>query len=241
MSSQVRLGSADLRAVFIAAGELGDCASARLDVLGLLHAVRRLVPCLAVCWSRLQFDPAHPNSRVQLDYACTVMEDPSLDEAFEAHYAEHPICCRRDLPPVVSISDVLTPLQWHRTGYYRDCFRPSGFEHEVRVELSHPAMQTHVVLLDREPGRGFDDRDKLVLRLLRPHLDAAFRRFVAAPVLTPKEREILRLVREGNSNREIAAELHISPATVRTHLANVFTRLGVHSRTAAVAVAGDLV
>lgn len=240
MSSQVRLGSADVRAVLVAAGELGDCAAERSDVLALLEVVQRLVPCVAACWSRLEFDPTHPKGRTSLGYACTRAEDSSLDEAFDAHYAEHPLC-GPGVPLGVSMSDLLTTLQWHRSGLYRDCFRLDGIEHEVSVALSHTAMQRHVLLLDRGPGRDFDDRDKLVLHLLRPHLDAAFRRFVASPVLTPREREILRLVREGCGNREIAAELDMSPATVRTHLANVFSRLGVHTRTAAVAVAGDLI
>lgn len=176
MGSKIQLGSADVRALLVFAGEIGDCAVDRSDVLSLLDVVQRLVPCLAVSWSRLQFDPAHPNGQVQLNYACTRLEDPSLDEAFDAHYAEHPLC-QPARPPMVSISDALTPLQWHRSALYRDCFRPDGIEHELCVELSHPAMQTHVLLLDRGPGLDFDDRDKLVLHLVRAHLDAAFRRF----------------------------------------------------------------
>lgn len=51
---------------------------------------------------------------------------------------------------------------------------------------------------------------------------------------------ILLLVRNGYSNAQIAGELQLSPATVRTHLGNVFSRLNVHSRTAALAVTADL-
>ena len=54
-------------------------------------------------------------------------------------------------------------------------------------------------------------------------------------LLTPREREILALVEEGKTNAEIAANLWISPATVRTHLENVYAKLGVGSRTAALA------
>ncbi|WP_405665578.1 response regulator transcription factor [Streptomyces sp. NBC_01166] len=55
--------------------------------------------------------------------------------------------------------------------------------------------------------------------------------------LSTREREVLRLVARGTSNREIAAELFISEATVKTHLTHVFAKLGAKDRAAAVAVA----
>jgi DNA-binding CsgD family transcriptional regulator/tetratricopeptide (TPR) repeat protein len=55
--------------------------------------------------------------------------------------------------------------------------------------------------------------------------------------LTPRELEVLRLVATGKSNREIAAVLVISEHTVARHVQNIFTKLGVASRTAAGAFA----
>lgn len=60
------------------------------------------------------------------------------------------------------------------------------------------------------------------------------------PVLTGREAEVLRAVARGSTNREAAAALHVSEATVKTHLVHVFDKLGVTSRTAAVARARDL-
>jgi len=57
------------------------------------------------------------------------------------------------------------------------------------------------------------------------------------PRLSPREVEVLRLVAEGLSNGEIAARLFITDATVKSHLVNIFTKLGVSSRTAATAAA----
>jgi DNA-binding NarL/FixJ family response regulator len=61
--------------------------------------------------------------------------------------------------------------------------------------------------------------------------------------LTKREVEVLRLVAVGRSNKEIARSLSISEKTVARHLANIFTRLGVSSRTEAAAFAfqNDLV
>ena len=53
--------------------------------------------------------------------------------------------------------------------------------------------------------------------------------------LTGREHEIVMLVAEGLTNAQIAERLWISPGTVRRHLENVFAKLGVHTRTAAVA------
>ncbi|MEV6998437.1 response regulator transcription factor [Streptomyces sp. NPDC093982] len=55
--------------------------------------------------------------------------------------------------------------------------------------------------------------------------------------LSAREREVLALVAKGTSNREIARELFISEATVKTHLTHLYAKLGVKDRAAAVATA----
>jgi NarL family two-component system response regulator LiaR len=51
--------------------------------------------------------------------------------------------------------------------------------------------------------------------------------------LTPREAEVLRLLAEGKSNKEIGAELVIGIKTVKTHVSNILSKLGVSSRTQA--------
>ena len=55
--------------------------------------------------------------------------------------------------------------------------------------------------------------------------------------LTDREREILELLAQGLSNKTIAARLYLSIRTVEGHLANIYSQLGVHSRTEAMLVA----
>ncbi len=50
--------------------------------------------------------------------------------------------------------------------------------------------------------------------------------------LTEREREICRLIQDGRSNREIAADLHITEGTVKNYLSNIYGALGVRDRTA---------
>ncbi|WP_181775634.1 response regulator [Amycolatopsis pittospori] len=60
-----------------------------------------------------------------------------------------------------------------------------------------------------------------------------------APALSARETEIVELLAEGLINRQIAARLFISEATVKTHLVHIYDKLGVDSRAAAVAVAAE--
>lgn len=57
--------------------------------------------------------------------------------------------------------------------------------------------------------------------------------------LTPRELEVLTLVAAGSSNREIGHELMLSEATVKSHLVHIYDKLGVRSRTSAVAAARE--
>ena len=61
----------------------------------------------------------------------------------------------------------------------------------------------------------------------------------AGSALSAREIEVLELVARGRSNKEIARLLHLSEATVKTHLVHAFSKLGVEDRTEAVTVAID--
>ncbi|ALU96308.1 LuxR family transcriptional regulator [Streptomyces globisporus C-1027] len=74
---------------------------------------------------------------------------------------------------------------------------------------------------------------RLMTRVRTPAADPA------ESALSAREREVLVLVARGTTNREIAAELFISEATVKTHLTHVFAKLGAKDRAAAVAVGYD--
>jgi DNA-binding NarL/FixJ family response regulator len=77
--------------------------------------------------------------------------------------------------------------------------------------------------------------------LLRPHLHQAYldaeRCRHPVPMLTARQKDLLRLLAAGHTNSQIARRLGISEGTVRTHLENIYDRLGVSSRTAAVTCA----
>jgi len=86
------------------------------------------------------------------------------------------------------------------------------------------------------------DPDELVARVRRLLETAPVRHYAppkasALERLTDREREVLSLLAEGLRQPEIAQQLVISPKTVATHIQRVLEKLGVHSRSQAVAVA----
>jgi DNA-binding NarL/FixJ family response regulator len=58
--------------------------------------------------------------------------------------------------------------------------------------------------------------------------------------LSPRQMDVARLVADGETNRSIAARLHISEHTVEHHLSSIFARLGLRSRSALAARVGRL-
>ena len=92
-----------------------------------------------------------------------------------------------------------------------------------------------------------DTISKVLIRVLRDvhagerpipaEIAARLAQRAAVPVLTPREIEVVKLMAEGMPNKRIAAELRISDDTVHAHLKNIFTKLGVTDRTAAVTTA----
>ena len=111
---------------------------------------------------------------------------------------------------------------------------------EVAVNFPSEGLDGCDICLQRTSGSQFNQREVMLLTLLRPHLIALHvkhRRLRApSPSVTPRQREILRLVAAGHTNRQIARALDVSEGTVRKHLDNVYERLGVSSRTGAVAM-----
>jgi DNA-binding CsgD family transcriptional regulator len=149
-----------------------------------------------------------------------------------------------DVRSVVKASDFYSVRQWHNTGMYQECIRPTGIEHELLMTLpadpgwtAGPGRTVRLIFF-RGPGPDFSERDRDLLTLLRPHLHQAYidaeRRRRGTPQLTPRHWELLHLVAAGHTNGQIARRVGLTEGTVRKHLENIYARLHVSSRTAAV-------
>lgn len=145
-----------------------------------------------------------------------------------------------DASTPVAISDRMTAGEFHRLELYRLVCEPLGTADSIRLYLPAPKGTARYFFFDRS-RYGFPARTRLLLELLRPHLANARAHFDERLVLrgdgtlSPREIEIMQWVARGTGNAEIARQLWVSEHTIRKHLENIYAKLGVHSRTAAVA------
>jgi len=140
---------------------------------------------------------------------------------------------------VVQFSDFVTARQFHSLEIYQRVFRLAGIEHMISLPLPAPPGRSRGFSIVRERGSGFSETERAMLTLLQPHLYQIYKESAARrriPVrLTVRQLDVLRCVALGMSNDQIAQRLVIAPGTVTKHLENIYARLGVTSRTAAVA------
>jgi DNA-binding NarL/FixJ family response regulator len=70
-------------------------------------------------------------------------------------------------------------------------------------------------------------------RVVAPEMQQLLEERASHPVLTLRERQVMELIARGMRNKEIASRLGITPHTTGAHVKNIYTKLGVHERTAA--------
>ena len=168
-------------------------------------------------------------------------QPPWLSEALAAYGKQDPahaaFCYAADRP--VSISDFLTLSAFKHLDLYSNISRPLGAADCLRLYLPAPDGRTRFFFFE-SPTWGFSPRQRELLGLLRPHLILWRSRWGGGDPglvarLTPRQREVLSWIERGETNAMIARRLWISEHTVRRHIENIFTRLGVATRTEAVA------
>lgn len=229
-----RLGTADLDGIVAFLGEAAAVDGPTAMPPHLLDDLGRLFPDSKIMWCELATDSCE---LVDHGLSHEVWWDQEL---WKEHSHVDPI--RPGFATPQKYSDhfgARLRLRHPAAGW----LRAAGIRDALFVWLPSPPGRARSLELDRF-DREFVERDRSVLSVLRPHLtrlwrNADLRRTVVPEAtedggLTVRELEVLGLVARGKTNDEIARLLFISPGTVRKHMDNVFARLDVHTRTAAV-------
>ncbi len=192
----------------------------------------------------------HPVYREGLAQA--LGQRPELEVIAEAADGRQALEAIRGLDPDVAVIDlqlpeldgaaVLDAIQ--REGRRTLCVVLSAYDESGRVYRS-VAAGARAYLVKTAPAHAIADAVLAVARgqaVFPPALQAGLaseirmrRDLAERPVLSPRELDVLRLAADGLSTGEIGARLHLSAATVKSHLQHVYEKLEVSDRAAAVA------
>jgi DNA-binding CsgD family transcriptional regulator len=182
----------------------------------------------------------------------------SARASFDRHFDAHPLVRYHAVdggPCVRRISDSIPFAAFRETSLYDEYYRQVGIDHAVALPVYVGGGWLVSFVLNRH-GSDFTEREVALLDQARPAVGRLFRRAGlleqmrrswlcdagatadasdgASLPLTPRERDVLRWVAAGKTDRDIADILAISPRTVHKHLEHVYAKLGVETRTAAV-------
>jgi len=120
------------------------------------------------------------------------------------------------------------------TTYSDDDYIFSGIEAGARAYLLKDAPREELFKAIRAVYRGESLIQPVVASKLLDRFSQLSRRAPAGEELSERELEVLCLMAKGAANKEISAELKIAQSTVKTHITNIFQKLGVNDRTEAV-------
>lgn len=232
-----------------------DLDSYRRAVLG----IDSLVPGHIVAYNEIDLDSGE---------VLAIAEPPVLEprdyELFERYHRQNPLLdyhARTGETAPRALSDLITAEELHETELYRQFYSRHGVEDQIAIILPSPPGKLNAVVLNRGE-RGFSDRERALLELVRPHLLQAFRMVseaersrgeiselrqrlerIADPVaeaaetygLTERQAEVLRLIAAGHDNKEIAERLDLAATTVVKHGENIRVKVGAATRVEMVA------
>ena len=250
----VRLSRSDLEAVLDFASEVAVSAGEpeRADER-VLARIARLIDADMIKYGRVDASQRSHDVTVLGETA----EPSPTEEVLEAlrseenPYSAYAARARQPHFSATRLFDVVEREAFRRTKLFQLIPFPDAPSVQMRMP-GHGGCRWQLEVL--QPGREFTDRQLALLDAARPWLEmhqdrqllarqvAAVRAIPldegAAARLSVREHQVLDRLTDGASNQDIADALHIAPGTVRKHLENIYAKLGVTSRTAALACTG---
>ena len=208
-----------------------------------LACLRKLVPAELATLSVCDLGTGHRS--VVSDVPGAISRDQIA--AFDRHFHEHPLVRAHGHNPGATtqrISDLVSPRAFRRSVLFDEYYRAIRIDHAMAVPI-HVDRKLLVSFVFNRAKFGFSEAERDALELIRPHLGHLYRLCgalgrsgwapAAAWQLTPREQEVLRWLSAGKTDRDIGEILGIGVRTVHKHLQRIYEKLGVETRTAAVA------
>jgi len=176
---------------------------------------------------------------------------PDIDLVGEAENGQEAVRRDQELTPDVILMDLMMPeidgiecikqIKSQRPGARILVLTNFAGEEMIFPAIKAGAMGYHLkdsspeALIDaiRQVNRGVASLHPTIAKKVLEEFHNAEKRPLLEEPLTQRELEVLRLIAQGHENREIAAQLVISEATVRTHVSNILGKLHLASRTQA--------
>lgn len=178
--------------------------------------------------------------------------DAEIAKRIARHHASHPFCMDfffSTRPAVYLRSGMVGEAEWRRSDIYRFLDSTLGIEDMIGMYFPMPSGQFGALFCGADAvfcGTDFKEA-KMLHRVLVPLLAnvpeypvESFGTSSRGNVLTTREVDVMKWLAQGKSNKEIGVILGISQHTIRKHLENIFHKLGVENRTAAVREAQEM-
>jgi DNA-binding NarL/FixJ family response regulator len=178
--------------------------------------------------------------------ATLVNAEPDMELVAEAANGEEAIKQFRLHRPDITLMDIQMPSMNGTEAISRI---RSEFPHAKIIVLSTYSGDVQVLRAIRAGARGYIVKGHVHRELLEairsvhaghkripPEIAAELAEHAADDALTSREIDVLRLVGAGNANKQIADKLSIEETTVKSHIANILSKLGANDRTHAVTI-----
>ena len=143
---------------------------------------------------------------------------------------------------VLSNSSLMTNTAWMKTEIFKKFYQPNGMFHNADVFFRRKNRIFAVLSLVRtDQDKPFTDRELNRLRSIQPFVQFTLNKiYIPKRIhdrttlceefdLTPRELDVIEFALTGASNKILVEQLRVSLPTLRTHLQNIYTKVGVHS------------
>ena len=130
--------------------------------------------------------------------------------------------------------ELVEDADWYEDPFFQEHYRPSGLDDAVfSARQIQPGKVSRVSVVRASRDRPFSDEERNAVEFFHEQLEHLEQRSAprqGEPRLTPRERDVLRGLLQGASEKQVAAELGISPQTVHGRVKSIYLAYGVTSR-----------